>query len=150
MNITQIFNALFNGGNYTKPFLIKLSHPTAGTLRFINNNEAVTYQNQIYQPANFSYNPPDSQGAGASLEIGIADNYQIVEWVANADERYSMEVIGCLYDGEVQQIRAYKHFYGTVSMADDGKIVFALEDDGRLGMVFTVYKYDTALNPGNA
>lgn len=150
MNITQIFNALFNGGNYTKPFLIKLSHPTAGTLRFINNNEAVTYQNQTYQPANFSYNPPDSQGSGASLEIGIADNYQIVEWVANADERYSMEVIGCLYDGEVQQIRAYKHFYGTVSMADDGKIVFALEDDGRLGMVFTVYKYDTALNPGNA
>jgi hypothetical protein len=150
MNITQIFNALFNGGNYTKPFLIKLSHPTAGTLRFINNNEAVTYQNQTYQPANFNYNPPDSQGSGASLEIGIADNYQIVEWVANADERYSMEVIGCLFDGEVQQIRAYKHFYGTVSMADDGKIVFALEDDGRLGMVFTVYKYDTALNPGNA
>lgn len=150
MTSSQIFNMLFNGGNFSKQFLIKLSHPTAGTLRFVNNNEAVSYNGASYSPANFDYTPPDSQGSGATLEIGIADNYQIVEWVENADEHYTMEVIGALNNGEVQPIRAYKHFYGTVSMAEDGKLSFQLEDDGRLQMVFTVYKYDTDLNRGNA
>lgn len=150
MTSSQIFNLLFNGGNYAKQFLIKLSHPTAGTLRFVNNNEAVSYDSQTFNPANFDYTPPDSQGLGASLEIGIADNFQIVEWAENADDRYTLEVVGALNNGEVQQIRAYKHFYGTVSMSDDGKLMFSLEDDGRLQMVFNVYKYDTDLNRGCA
>ena len=150
MTLSQIFYLLFTGGNYTKQYLIRLSHPTAGIYRFVNNNEAVIYEGQTYSPANFSYTPPDSQGSGASLEIGIADNYQIVEWVENADDRYSLEVVGALNNGEVQPIRAYKNYYGTVSMSDDGKLMFSLEDDGRLQMVFTVYKYDTDLNRGCA
>ena len=150
MTRAQIFNLLFNGGNYAKQYLIKFTHPTAGTLRFVNNNQTVTYNNESYTPANYDYTPPDSQGAGAALSIGIADNYQIVEWVENADDRYTLEVIGELNNGEVQPIRAYKHFYGTVSMSDDGKLSFSLENDGRLDMVFTVYKYDTDLNRGNA
>ena len=150
MTQEAIYNLLFNGGNYTKPYLIRFSHPTAGVLRFVNNNEAVEYENTVYNPANFSYTPPDSKGEGGSLEIGIADNYQIVEWVENADDRYTLEVVGALNNGEVVPVRAYKHYYGTVSMADDGKLVFSLEDDGRLQMVFNVYKYDTDLNPGNA
>ena len=137
MTRAQIFNLLFNGGNYAKQYLIKLSHPTAGTLRFVNNNESVVYDEATYTPANYEYTEPDSQGSGASLEIGIADNYQLVEWVENADDRYTLEVIGELNNG-------------SVSMSEDGKLSFSLEDDGRLQMVFTVYKYDTALNPGNA
>ena len=144
MTRAEIFNLLFNGGNYSKQYLIKLTHPTAGTLRFVNNNQPVAY------PANYEYTPPGSQGEGASLSIGIADNYQIVEWVENADDRYTLEVIGELNNGAVQPIRAYKHFYGSISMSDDGKLSFSLESDGRLEMVFTVYKYDTDLNRGNA
>ena len=150
MTRAEIFNLLFNGGNYSKQYLIKLTHPTAGTLRFVNNNQAVTYEGVTYNPANYEYTPPDSQGEGASLSIGIADNYQIVEWVENADDRYTLEVIGELNNGAVQPIRAYKHFYGSISMSDDGKLSFSLESDGRLEMVFTVYKYDTDLNRGNA
>ena len=150
MTSSQIFYQLFNGGNYAKQFLITFSHPTAGTFRFVNNNEAVEYEGVTFSPANYKYIEPDSQGVGASLEIGIADNYQIVEWVENADDRYTLEVVGALNNGEVVPVRAYKHYYGTVSMADDGKLVFSLEDDGRLQMVFNVYKYDTDLNPGNA
>lgn len=150
MTRAQIFELLFNGGNYAKQYLIKLTHPTAGTLRFVNNNEAVEYDEETFSPANFTFKEPDSQGSGASLEIGIADNFQIVEWIEDADDRYSLEVVGAINNGEVQPIRAYKNYYGTVSMSDDGKLVFALEDDGRLGMVFAVYKYDTDLNRGGA
>jgi hypothetical protein len=116
----------------------------------VNNNEAVEYDEETFSPANFTFKEPDSQGSGASLEIGIADNFQIVEWIEDADDRYSLEVVGAINNGEVQPIRAYKNYYGTVSMSDDGKLVFALEDDGRFGMVFTVYKYDTDLNRGGA
>ena len=150
MTRAQIFNLLFNGGNYAKQYLIKLSHPTARTLHFVNNNESVIYDEATYTPANDEYTEPDSQGSGASLEIGIADNYQLVEWVENADDRYTLEVVGILNNGTVQEVRAFKHFYGSVSMSEDGKLSFSLEDDGRLQMVFTVYKYGTALNPGNA
>ena len=150
MTSSQIFNLLFNGGNFAKQFLIKLSHPTAGTLRFVNNNESVTYDGATFTPANFNYTQPDSQGAGASLEIGIADNYQLVEWLENADDRYSLEVVGVLVGSEIQPIRSFRHFYGTVSMGADNTLSFSLENDGRLGMTFNVYKYDTDLNPGNA
>ena len=150
MTQEAIYNLLFNGGNYTKPYLIRFSHPTAGVLRFVNNNEAVEYENTVYNPANFSYTPPDSKGEGGSLEIGIADNASIVEWVENADDRYSLEVVGVLIGSEVQPIRSYRHFYGTASMGAENTISFSLENDGRLNMTFNVYKYDTDLNRGNA
>ena len=150
MTAEAVYNLLFSGGNYAKPYLVRFSHPTAGVLRFVNNNEAVEYENAVYNPANFNYNPPDSKGEGGSLEIGIADNASIVEWVENADYRYSLEVVGVLVANEVQPIRSYKHFYGTASMGADNTLSFSLENDGRLGMTFNVYKYDTDLNRGNA
>lgn len=150
MTAEAIYNSLFNGGNYAKPYLIRFSHPTAGGLLFVNNNEPVEYENVMYSPANFSYTPPDSRGEGGSLEIGIADNTPLIEWVENADDRYTLEVVGVLVGNEVQPIRSYHHFYGTVSMGADNKLSFSLENDGRLNMTFNVYKYDTDLNRGNA
>ena len=153
MTRAQIFNLLFNGGNYAKQYLIKLSHPVAGVLRYVNNNEAVTYGDvnpETYQPANFDYTPPDNKGEGGQLEIDATDNYQVVEWIDKADHRYTLEVVGCLNNGAVQPIRSYRHFYGTVTMGEDNKLQFSPENDGRLNMVFNVYKYDTSLNPGNA
>ena len=150
MTAEAVYNLLFSGGNYSKPYLVRFSHPTAGVLRFVNNNEAVEYENAVYAPANFKYTQPDSKGEGGSLEIGIADNAAIVEWVENADDRYSLEVVGVLIGDEVQPIRSFRHFYGTVSMGADNTLSFSLENDGRLGMIFNVYKYDTDLNPGNA
>ncbi len=149
MTQSEIFNLLFNGGNYTRPWLIKLSHPTAGTLRYVNNNETVTYQDEAYRAANFEYTQPNQSGEGAKLDISAIDNYEVVEWIENTDDQYMLEVTGCLVNGEVQEVKTFKHFHGTVSMGDDNKLSFALESDGRLDMVFTVYKYDTDLNRGN-
>ena len=39
----QIFKLLFSGGNYAKQYLIKLYHPVAGVLRYVNNNQDITY-----------------------------------------------------------------------------------------------------------
>lgn len=150
MTQAEIFNLLFNGGNYARPWLLKITHPTAGTLRYVNNNEQVTYDNEVYKAANFDYTPPNNLGEGAKLEISAIDNYEIVEWLENADCRYTLEAVGLLINNTVQETRCFKHFYGTVSMGDDNKLSFSLESDGRLDMVFTVYTYDTDLNRGNS
>lgn len=150
MTQAEIFNLLFNGGNFARPWLLKITHPTAGTLRYVNNNEQVTYDEEVYKPANFDYTPPNNMGEGAKLDISATDNYEIVEWLENADCRYSLEVVGVLINNSVQETRCYKHYYGTVSMSEDNKLSFSPENDGRLDMVFTVYKYDTDLNRGNA
>lgn len=150
MTQAEIFNHLFNGGNFTRPYLIKFTHPTAGTLRYVNNNESVTYKGELYKTANFDYIQPNKAGEGAKLDISATDNYEVVEWIENADCHYVLEVVGALNNGTVQEIKCFKNFYGTVSMSDDNKLSFSLESDGRLDMVFTVYKYDTDLNRGNS
>ena len=150
MTKSEIFNFLFTSGNFTRPWLIKMTHPDAGILYFINNNEPVAYDGKIYKAANFEYTQLDLSGEGARLDIFATDNYEIIEWVEKADCHYSLEVAGALINGEVQPVKSFRHFYGSVSMGDDNKLSFALESDGRLDMVFTAYKYDTDLNRGNA
>lgn len=150
MTRNQIYNKLFSGGNYSKQYLIDLVHPTAGTLHYVNNNEDVVYNGITYTKANFSYTPPKQNGEGASLEISGIDNAQLFEWVEESDDNYELNVVGILNDEEVSPIHNYKHFHGTISVGEDNKIAFSLENDGRLDMVFTVYKYDTDSNRGNS
>ena len=150
MTAAQIYKLLFEGGNYAKQYLLKLYHPTAGTLRFVNNNENVIHDGEIYFASNFNYTPPDKEGLGGTLSISAIDNAALFEWVENADYRYNLSIVGILNDGNVQEIHSYKHFYGSVSMGDNSELDFNLEGDDRLDMVFTVYKYDTDSNRGNA
>lgn len=149
MTENEIFHALFNGGNITLPYLIKLHHATAGDLFLINNNEAVDYEGNTYAVSNFEYNPPSIKGEGGSLTISAIDN-TLIEWVENADENYTLEVIGLLISGgTVQKIRGYRHFHGSVSYGSDMSIEFTLEGDDRQNMTFNVYVYDTDNNRGN-
>lgn len=150
MTQSQIYRLLFEGGNYAKQYLIKLSHPTAGVLRLVNNNEDVVYEEQTYKASSFDYTSPNLQGDSGSLSISIVDNENLFEWVDNADCRYSLEVTGILNGGDIQPLKSYKHFYGSVSLGDNNQLEFNLENDGRLNMTFNVYKYDTDLNRGNA
>lgn len=152
MTSAQIFKLLFEGGNYSRPYLIKFSHPEAGTLRFVNDNESVTFADETYIPANFKYIPPNSKGEGGNLEITTINNENLFAFVENADYRYQMSVIGVInrLTGLIDKLKLYRHFYGTVSMGEDWNLNFSLGRDDRLDMNFTVLTYDTNLNPGNA
>lgn len=152
MTSAQIYKLLFEGGNYSRPYLIKFTHPTAGTLRFVNNNETVTFADENYIPANFKYIPPNSKGEGGNLEISAINNENLFAFVENADYQYKMQVTGVInrLTGLVDKLKVYRHFYGTVSMGEDWNLTFSLGRDDRLDMNFTVLTYDTNLNPGNA
>lgn len=152
MTEAEIFNALFGGGNFTLPFLLKFTHPTAGKVCLINDNKSLTFESNTYEPANFTYNPPDDTGSNANLEISSVPNENnLFEFIENSDYKYRLDVVGALLeDGTVQKIKLYSHFYGSVSADKTGKINFTLGADDRKDMTFTPYVFDTDNNPGNA
>jgi hypothetical protein len=150
MTDAELFDTLFSGGKYSLPYLIKFYHPTAGTIRLVNNNEAVELDNELYEPSSFEYTPPDTTGKGATLKITGIDN-AIVEFVENANYQYRLDVKGVIVSGGVvEKIKSYVHFYGSVSYGEDMQLQFQLDRDDRLDMTFCPYAYDTDNNRANA
>ncbi|WP_294429902.1 hypothetical protein [uncultured Treponema sp.] len=150
MSEEEIFDRLFSGGKYSLPYLVKFYHPTAGSIRLVNNNEAVELDGELYAPSSFEYTRPDRSGKGGSLKITGIDN-GLIEFVENANWRYRLDVAGVIAeDGTVQRIRSYVHFYGSVSYGDDMQLQFQLGRDDRFDMLFCPYFYDTDNNPANA
>lgn len=150
MTDSEIYSLLFSGGNYTKPWLVRFSHPAAGTVLIVNDNRSVTFRGETYRPGTFTYTPPDSSGEGGALEIALADNEDLMEFVENADDRLMLEVTGIIAEnGEVAPVRAYRHFFGSVSLGDSWSLSFTLGRDDRLDMVFNPLKYDADTNRGN-
>ena len=149
LNEYQIFNRYFNGGAYALPFLLKFSCPGCSTLYFVNNTESIEFEGNVYHHASFEYAPPDSNGKGANLRINGADN-GLIEFVENADENYRLDVVGLIAEGgEVQRLKQYIHFYGTVSYSENMELNFELGTDDRLEMTFPPYKFDAETNKGN-
>lgn len=150
MTDSELFNKLFEGGKYSLPYLIRFYHPSVGTIRLVNNNEAVELDGETYSPSSFEYTPPDTQGKGGSLKITGIDN-ALIEFVENANYQYRLDVAGVLTEGQtVQCINSYVHFYGSVSYGDDMQLQFQLGRDDRLDMTFCAYTYDTDNNRANA
>jgi hypothetical protein len=150
MTDAQIFNALFSGGNFSLPYLIELSHETAGTFYLIDDKTDKTYNGHTYKASSFTYTAPGKDGNGGTLSIDAKDN-ELIEWVENADENYTLSVVGALIeDGSIQPLRQYRHFHGSISYSDNMEIEFTLQGDDRLDMTFNPYMYDTDSNPGNA
>lgn len=146
----EIYNLLFSGGNISRHYLIEFSHPTAGTIRLVNNNQEITYLGKNYKVSSFDYTPPNNKGFNAALNITTVDN-DLFAFVENADDKYNLKVIGVLNtDGSITPMKTYRHFYGSVSMGDDRNISFTPGTDDRLDMKFNVLIYDTISNKGNA
>jgi hypothetical protein len=150
MTDSQIFNALFGGGNYTLPKLIKVDHDTAGTYYLVDDVVDHIYDGHTYKASSFTYTAPASDGTGGTLSIDAKAN-ELIAWVENADEHYSLTVVGALLEnGDIQPLRQYKHFHGSISYSEDMTIEFTLAGDDRLDMTSNPYMYDTETNPGNA
>lgn len=146
----EIYNLLFSGGNISRHYLIELSHPSAGNIRLVNNNEEITYLGKTYKVSSFDYTPPDKKGTGASLNITTVDN-DLFTFIENADHRYNLKVIGVLNsDGSITPLKVYRHLYGSLSMGDNRELNFTPGTDDRLDMKFNVLIYDTISNKGNA
>lgn len=152
MTDTEIYEALYNGGNFSLPYLLKFTDQNNNVVTLVNNNEDVLFNNVTYKAASFEYTPPSNEGSGATLSISTQPNEdnELFEFVENANYKYSLQVVGVLINNTVQAIKSYMHYYGSVSYNEKGVVEFTLESDDRLDMTFPPYKYDTDNNRGNA
>lgn len=149
MTDAEIFEKLFNGGNFCLPYLLKFVHPEAGTIRLVNNNESVQFDGETYEVSTFTYSEPDLNGDGASLSITGIDN-KLIEFFDVADSRYKLYVVGGIAEnGQIQKLKGITHLYGTISYSEDQGINFTPGKDDRLDMTFNNYMYDTDSNRGN-
>lgn len=153
MTDSEIYNLLFCGGNYSLPYLVKFHCQRNGqemTLRFINNNESVTFLGEYYATSTFSYTQPDGNGSGGKISITGIDN-ELIEFIELADDTWTLEVVGVLAkDRHIEPIGTWRHMHGSVSYGQNMKLEFSLGADDRLDMQFCAYTFDTDNNKGNA
>jgi len=139
-------------GTYSLPYLIYI-HDEENTyeLFFVNNNSDVYYDGNTYHAGAFSYNPNDSVmgfDGGGKLEISVKDNF-IIPMIEVA-KSVKLEVIGAINErGQIQQIKTFKHHYGTVSVSRT-KATFTFDKDDRLAMTFPTLIWSNQNNRGNA
>lgn len=153
MTDAELFNKLFNGGNYALPYLIHLTQNKENpdfSIYLVNNNEDVTYNSQTYEASTFTYTPPKKDGSGASLSITGIDN-DLINLVEECTDNILLEVVGAIAEnGEVYPVKCYRHFHGSVSYGNDMKLEFNLGRDDRLDLQFLPYILDTDNNRANA
>lgn len=153
MTQEQIFNLLSRGGPAALPWLIKLSHPEAGALYFVNNNVDIEYMGQIFKSSAFKYAKPQTVGGvlqNGQLIISAIDN-QVIELIDSSNELFTVDAVGVLeYDGEITPFKMYHHQYGTVTINENLQVTITFTNDDRLEMIFPPYTFDADNNRGNA
>lgn len=150
MNEKELFNRFFSGGFYSLHYLLEFSCTNFETLYFVNNSENVSFNEKTYIATGFEYTPPDSQGKGASLKITGIDN-NLIEFIENANDDFRLDIVGVIAEnGQIQKLKQYSHFYGSVSYDQNMELNFELASDDRLDMTFPPYKFDSDINRGNA
>lgn len=153
MTQDEVFKALHTGGAFSLPYLIELTHPEWGTLRFINNTINMVYDGNTYQASAFKYTAPQVAGGvlkNGTLEISAAEN-SIIDLIDASDELLTVKAVGVLNkDGTITPFKMYRHQYGTATTDGDMKVTITFTNDDRMGMNFPPYVFDSDNNRGNA
>lgn len=153
MTQNEIFNALHRGGAFSLPYLIIMYHPNYGALYFVNNNEDITYDSNVYKASAFKYTKPKTIGGvlqNGSLEITAIDN-EAIDIIDKSDELFEVTAVGVLdKGGSITPIKTFKHQYGSATTDEQMKITITFTNDDRLNMVFPPYVFDAENNRGNA
>jgi hypothetical protein len=153
MTQNEIFNALYSGGAFSLPYLIKMYHPAHGALYFVNNNEDVVYDGNTYTASTFKYTRPQTIGGvlkNGVLEITAIQN-EVIDIIEKSDELFEVTAVGVLdAGGTITPIKSFKHQYGTAVTDEQMKVTISFTNDDRLEMTFPPYIFDADNNRGNA
>ena len=153
MTQDELYKALTTGGAFALPYLITVSQPDAGTLRFVNNNEDVVFDGYTYKASAFKYSRPYVVGGvlqNGVLEITAIDS-DILALIDNSTEQPEISAVGVLDEnGTVTPFKSFRHQYGTVTTDESMRITISFTNDDRLDMKFPPYTFDSENNAGNA
>ena len=143
----NLFHKLFNGGNYSLPWLIKFSNDDTA-LYFVNALEDVSYDGNVYKAASFQYTPPELNGSGGSLNISLVDN-SLLELLDASSDSFRIDVTGVMLDSnEIEPVHIYTHMSASASWDSSMTLNLSLNQDERLSMTFPPYTFDTDNNRG--
>lgn len=152
MTIDEVYRALYRGGAYSLPYLIKIQHPDYAPLYYVNNNEDIVYNGNTYKASAFKYTRPQTIGGvlrNGMLEISAIGN-EVIEIIENSDELFTVEATGVIDSyGQITPIKSFRHQYGTVSTDEKMKVSISFTNDDRLEMTFPPYVFDADNNRGN-
>ena len=153
MTQNELYKSLTTGGAFALPYLITVSQPGAGTLRFVNNNEDVVFDGYTYKASAFKYSRPYVVGGvlqNGVLEITAIDS-DILALIDNSTEQLEISAVGVLDEnGTVTPFKSFRHQYGTVTTDESMRITISFTNDDRLDMKFPPYTFDSDNNAGNA
>lgn len=118
---------------------------------YVDNNENMTYNNQLYSASSFRYTPKVSTygfDGGGKLEIAVKDT-QIINLVELSNDIY-LDVVACINeDGTISKVAGYNHHYGSLT-GNRKTVTFDFEKDDRLSMTFPTLIWSTQNNRGNS
>lgn len=151
--MTVVEKLMAEAGTYTLPYLIHLYSPdNSVNLYLINDNKSVTYNENEYKPAAFSYTPnADSSGfsGGGTFTVAAKERNLIIPLVDTYKEVY-MEVIAVLNEkGTISELKKRNHHFASVSFEND-KATFTFSKDDRLSMNFPSLIWNRLNNRGNS
>lgn len=140
-------------GGYSLPWLITLSNQDT-TLRFVNDVQSVSHGGNTFAASTFDYTPDaheNGMSGGGSLEIAASDANDVNGIIAliQGATSITLDVVGVMLDdGTVDEIKSFRHSYGTVRL-NGRKASFKFERDDRLGMSFPALIFSHYNNRGN-
>lgn len=151
--MTIVEKLMAEAGTYTLPYLIHLySSDNSVNLYLINDNESVTYNENEYKPASFSYSPnADSAGfsGGGTLNIAAKEQNLIIP-LADTYKEVFLEVVAILNEkGTISELKKRNHHFASVSFSSD-KATFTFSKDDRLSMNFPSLIWNRLNNRGNS
>lgn len=140
-----------NGG-FSLPFLVHLyNEERTIEMFFINGDQDVVYNGQIYQKAVFSYQKNTPQygfDGGGKVEITVKDN-QTIDLVESSIHIHLSVVATMNENNSFTELKNYKHEYGIIS-ANRKTISFEFDKDDRPDMTFPTLIWSTLNNKGNS
>lgn len=150
MTRSEIYSALFNGGRYTLPYLVKFSAPDLESIALVNSDEDIEFEGTLYRSATLKYQEPDMTGNGGSLSVAM-EGTDLVEFLDRADWRMKVDVTGVMNaDGTVTKLGCYRHMNCTASWGRSMELSLQLNPDDRLDMAFPPYIFDSSNNRGGS
>ena len=143
----NIYRQLAEGGGYNLPYLVHLYSPDGAThIYLINDNQDMTYGGQVYSASNFTYTP--NRSGESSFSVEIVEHDEIID-LLEENNQLNFEIVGVFNDGDVYEMGAYKHRYGSMEW-DGMKAEMKLKKDDRGGMTFPALIFNSYNNRGNA
>ncbi|MCF0222951.1 MAG: hypothetical protein HUK20_01660 [Fibrobacter sp.] len=140
-----MYKLLSSGGGWSYPTLIHI-YDAENHIRVVNDNVPVMYNGELYRASNFTYTP--NMEGESSLNIELAETDSIID-ILEGNYRFNVDAVAVIIEGELQEVRQYRHMYGEGTWTGKS-LKLKLYKDDRLDMSKPAFDWNSYNNRGNS